>query len=367
MQKANIYGLNLLLLLVFVWPVQAGEELIVASPESQGLKAEVLEQGIAKIKEGKFSGIDSLLVLRNGKLVLEHYASPDYYGRDYRFSFRSVTKSFASALIGIAIDQGKIESVEMNVLEFYPEYAPVENRDERKQAMTLHHLLSMSAGFAWDEFSTPYGHPKNTTTEMFRSDDWMEYTLNSPMRHAPGEVFEYNSGCSTLLSGFIQKSTGQDAESYALEHLFMPLGIENVSWPLSPGGVTATHWGLAMTRREMARFGQLFLNQGRWGDRQVVSREWVELSTREHIKGDPTGLYAGVAYGYQWWRFADDHPFVSHLTENDLYFAYGYEGQIILVVPHLDLVVVSTAALPGESYILQFDLIRDHVFAAVID
>ncbi len=331
------------------------------------MNGELLQQGVAKIEAGKYSAIDSLLVLRHGKLVSEYYADEHYYGRDYRFSVRSITKSFASAMVGIAVDQGKIANVELNVLEFFPEYAPVDNLDERKKAITLHHLLSMTAGFTWDEFSVPYGHPRNDGTSMLSSDDWMKFTLDKPMRDTPGEVFEYHSGCSLLLSGFLQKNTGQNVEAYALENLFKPLGIDNVSWPLTKGGFTSTHWGLALTRRDMARFGQLFLNEGRWGDRQVISREWVELSTREHIVGDPKGFYAGFSYGYQWWRFTDDNPMVRDLEVNDIYFAYGYEGQIIMVVPHLDLVVVSTAALAGESYQLQFDLIRDHVFAAILD
>ena len=141
----------------------------------------------------------------------------------------------------------------------------------------------------------------------------------------------------------------------------------NWSWPLATGELTGTHWGLSLTRRGMARFGQLYLDMGRWQDQQIIPAGWVEASTGEQITGDAGSLYASYAYGYQWWRFRDFDPTVKGLQINDVYFAYGDGGHLILVVPHLKLVVVSTANLVGNDFQLQFDLIRDHIFAAVID
>ena len=141
--------------------VQVASALDTASPASQGMSAELLRQGIVKLRQGHYGDIDSLLVLRRGKLVLEEYLKPDYYGRDYRQPLRSVTKSFASALIGIAIGQRRIRGVEARLPEFFPQYPTVNHPDSRKTEIMLHDLLSMSAGYQWDELIRHYGDPQS--------------------------------------------------------------------------------------------------------------------------------------------------------------------------------------------------------------
>lgn len=336
-----------------------------ASPASQGVNAELLRSGIEKIRDGVYGDIDSLIVLRNGLLIAEKYFKPDYYGREYRYPIRSVTKSFTSALIGIAIGHGKIKGVGTRIMKFFPQYLSVENPDPRKTQITLHDVLSMSAGFEWDEMIRHYGDPQNDYNQMAASDDWIGHVLGRPMRDEPGVRLEYNGGCSLLLSGVLQRVTGQTAESFAIEHLFGPMGIENYSWSMAPGEMTHTVHGLAMRRIDMARFGQLFLNQGRWGDQQLIPAGWIEASTSEQITGDPASLYASYGYGYQWWRFRKSDSMVNRLEVNDLYFAYGDGGQLILVVPHLELVVVSTANLVGDDFNRQFEMIHDHVLGAI--
>lgn len=354
------------LLAVLASPLlRADYDFDIASPESLGMNADLLKAGIDKIERGDYGDIDSLLVLRDGRLVLEKYFKPEYYGRDYRLPVRSVTKSFASALIGIAILQQKIIGVETTLQEFFPEYLTVDNPDPRKAEITLHDVLSMSAGYQWDELVRHYGDPQNDANRMLRSDDWIKFVLDLPMRDEPGVRLEYNSGCSLLLSAILQKRTGQSAEDFAAINLFEPIGIENWSWPLATEQLTGTHWGLSLTRRGMARFGQLYLDLGRWQDRQIIPAGWVEASTGEQITGDAGSLYETYAYGYQWWRFRDFDPTVRDLQVNDVYFAYGDGGLLIMVVPHLRLVIVSTANLHGADFRLQFDLIRDHILAAV--
>jgi CubicO group peptidase (beta-lactamase class C family) len=345
--------------------VHAGHSFEIASPESLGMNARLLKAGVEKVEQGDYGDIDSLLVLRGGKLVLEKYFEPEYHGRDYRQPVRSVTKSFASALIGIAIMQRHIQGVEITLQEFFPEYATVGNPDPRKARITLHDVLSMSAGYQWDEMIRHYGDPQNDANRMLRSDDWIKFVLDLPMRDEPGIRLEYNSGLSLLLSAILHKTTGQSAEDFAAVNLFGPMGIDNWSWPLATGELTGTHWGLSLTRRGMAHFGQLYLDQGRWQDQQIIPAGWVAASTGRQIRGDAGSLYATYSYGYQWWRFRDFDPTVRDLSVNDVFFAYGDGGQLIMVVPHLDLVVVSTANLFRGDFQLQFDLIRDHVFAAV--
>lgn len=361
----------LLFLLVFIEtaePVTVNVEnipLTKATPESQGLDSDQLNEAVSRITLGEYGDINSLLIIRNNHLVLEKYFSPEYHGRNYRYSIRSVTKSFASALIGIAIAQGKISDIQTNLLEFFPQYKDIQHLDSRKRKITLEHVLAMTTGFLWDELSLGYGDPRNDLNNMARSQDWIKYVLDLPMSHSPGVTLEYNSGASVLLSGIIQKVTGQSAEEYAIENLFEPLGIEKWSWPIASGGVTNTGWGLSLTRLDMARFGVLFLNHGRWLDKQIIPKSWIETSTREHIKGRNDSIYSMYAYGYQWWRFQNHDPTVKNLDINDVYFAWGDGGQVILVVPHLNLVVVSTAELHGGDFRLFFDVLRDYIFPAV--
>jgi len=338
-----------------------------ATPESQNLDGRKLNAAISKIDNGDYGDIDALLVVRNNYLVLEKYFSPEYHGRDYMRPVLSTTKSFASALIGIAIGQGKIKDVQANLIDYYAEYSDIKNLDARKQKITLEDVLTMTAGFQWNELATSYADPKNDYNRMVHSKDWVKYVLDAPMRHAPGEYLNYNSGCTLLLSSILQKSTGQTAEEFAIEHLFKPLGIEKYTWSIARGGITNTYSGLAMRRRDLAKFGMLFLNNGRWLDRQLIPQDWVQLSTSKQVNADPDSADSTYGYGYQWWRFQDQDPTVANLAINDVYFTWGYGGQFAFVIPHLHMVVVSTADNYGADYRRFFDLLRDHIFPAVQD
>ena len=341
--------------------VNAEAPLTEATPESQNLDSAQLEQAIAAIAEGKYGDMDALLVLRNNYLVLEHYPSPLYHGRDYRRSAKSITKSVTSALVGIARGQGKMPPLDSNLLSLFPQYTDIANMDMRKQKITLEHVLSMTAGFEWDEFSGG----DTSEFKMMRSADWIKYTLDQPMSHSPGEKWVYNGGCSMMLSEILQNATGSDVADYARKYLFDPIGIKNWSWALNRQNLTDTKSGLAMSRRDMARFGVLFLNDGRWRGKQIVPEEWVRKSTSVQVLGK--GDYFPGAYGYQWWRLQDQEPTVGMLAINDAYFALGFGGQFIFVVPHLNMVVVSTASNFGPDEALFFKLLRDHIFPAVLN
>lgn len=332
-----------------------------ATPESQNLDSTRLKQAVAEIAAGKYGDMNALLVLRNNYLVLEHYTSPQYHGRDYRHPAKSVTKSVTSALVGIARGQGKMPGLDSKLIELFPQYPDIANLDARKQQIKLKHVLSMTAGFEWDEFSAG----NNSEFKMISSADWIKYALDQPMSHSPGEKFVYNGGCSMMLSGILKNATGNDVADYAREYLLDPIGIENWNWSLGKKNVTNTAFGIAMGRRDIARFGVLYLNGGRWQGKQIVPEDWVAESTSVQVlvKGD----LSAYAYGYQWWRLQDQHPTAGMLALNDAYFAHGLGDQIIFIVPHLDMVVVSTAANfgPGEPPFLK--LLRDHIFLAVLN
>ena len=329
-----------------------------ATPESQGLSETRLKETVIKIKNGDYGNIHSLLITRNNYLVSENYF--EEYHRDRIHKVNSVTKSITSALIGIAIQHGKIKSVQAKLMEFFPEYLKLENLDLRKKKITLENLLTMTAGFEWDELSIPYSNPINDARKMAASPDPIKYMFDLPMRGSPGS-FVYNSGCTTLLGGVLKNATGQSAEEFAVDYLFKPLGIPDYFWKTYSNGTINTGWGLLMRPIDMARFGILFLNDGNWRGNQIVPKEWCQVSTTEHRK---TQLFK-FGYGYQWWRISNDDPTVSKLAVNDLYFALGYGGQVIIVIPHLRMVVVSTAE--SMKIRLYLKLLRDHIFPAVLN
>ena len=221
---------------------------------------------------------------------------------------------------------------------------PVANVDDRKRALTLAHLLTMSTGLAC------YADPGEITLqEMRRSDDWAQFVLDLRMIENPGARFEYCSPASYLLSVILQQATGRTGLDFARAHLFGPLGIEDVVWPPSPQGVT-TGWGdLHLTPRDMAKIGTLFLHQGRHDGRQVVSREWVTAATRKHAA--PPGHFG---YGYGWW-----------LASPDVYAANGRGGQQIIVAPALDAVAVLTAGLSPEQGAVRDELIDSLLLPAL--
>ena len=332
-----------------------------ATPESQYLDSAHLDQLVSEIDDGKYGDMDALLVLRNNYLVLEHYTSPLYHGRDYRRSAKSITKSVTSALVGIARGQGKFPPLESNLLELFPQYPDIANVDARKQKIKLKHILSMTAGIEWDEFAVG----DTSEFKMLRSKDWIKFALDQPMSHEPGEKWVYNGGCTIMLSDILKKATGDDVDKFAKKYLLDPIGMENWNWSITNTNVTNTISGLAMSRRDMARFGVLYLNGGSWQGKQIVPKDWVKESTRVQVLGK--GDYFPYAYGYQWWRLQDQEPTVAMLDVNDAYFALGFGGQFIFIVPHLNLVVVSTASNFGPDESLFLKLLRDHIFPAVLN
>jgi len=202
----------------------------------------VLAELVNLIEIGEFGNIQSLIIIHNDSLALEEYFMG--WTRHMRHFCSSVTKSFSSALIGIAIDQGKIGGVDEKLLNFFPEYDDIANLDERKESINLENVLTMSAGFVWNESTTPYidsegnPNPENDLTKLGESSDWIKYMLDVPISDDPGTKWNYNSGGSHLLSGIIQNRTGQSAEDFAKENLFNALGITNWEWESDPNGIT---------------------------------------------------------------------------------------------------------------------------------
>ena len=301
-----------------------------STPEEQGMDPTKLNQMMALIDEGNIA-IDSVLVVRRGHIVLEEYRNA--YTPQTKHHIQSVTKSFTSMLIGIAIHEGFIENVGQRMVDFFPDQA-IANMDARKQAITLENLLTMSDGMDWHELDYPYSDERNTLGQMWVSGDAVQHVLDRPMVRDPGEEWAYNSGTSILLGGIIEQVTGQDVLAFAREYLFDPIGVGEVRWQKTTGNHYHTDGGLWMTPRDMARFGYLMLNNGTWDGKEIVSSEWVAQSSSAHYQ--TTGFYG---YGYQWWTWPG----------TGIYAATGHYEQKIYVVPEADLVVVFTANIADKD------------------
>ena len=318
------------------WPT---EDWRYSSPETQGFDSSKLAQGLLEIKSNNIN-IHSLMVVRNGEVILDAYFYP--YDGSTLHDLASVTKSVTTTLIGIAIDQGRLE-LDTPILSFFPEYE-VANRDSLKEKVTIRHLVSMSSGFSC--IAVP---DEVTLEEMTLSPDWIQFALDRPMAAEPGTRFVYDSLGMHLLSAILQKTTGMTALEYAKLNLFEPLGIKDVFWSDDPQGYTRGWGDLCLYPEDAAKIGLLFLYGGSWGEEQVVSSEWVTKATAKQMS---TGTIKAEDYGYGW-----------YISREDLFFfrADGTNGQRILVIPSMNLVLVTT----GGGF--ELDDVTPYIEAAIID
>ena len=303
----------------------------VTSPEAEGFDADALE----KVRDWAFAderNTQGVVIVRHGRIAQEWYA--DGAGPDSWAASWSVGKSFASALVGIAIDEGLIPSVDEPMTTWYPEW------EERGLGdITLEHVLQMADGLRWDETYDAAQGASDIIKLVTSAEDQLEVVRALPREHEPGTVFNYSSGTAMLLSGVIEQATGRPAGEYAQEKLFGPLGFTKADWWRDTEDHTLTYCCVDTTTRDFARLGLLYLREGRWGDEQVVPADWVKAS----VTGAPT---SPDTYGYMWWLPGED----SSLPD-DLFSANGHDGQFIFVVPSLDLVVVRNGTYvkdPGE-------------------
>jgi len=308
-------------------PLTPDDGWLSSSPEAQGLDSEALAQAFDFIRDRRVR-IHSLVLVRNGHLVLDAYFFPFEPGQMHDVA--SVTKSITSTLVGIAIDEHKLQGLEARLLDVFPQ--PVTKGDERRRRITLETLLTMSGG--WD---CRAHDAEITLREMRQSKDWLQYMIDLPMVADPGDKFEYCSSGMHVLSAVVSKATGQSALKYAEGKLFGPLGIEDVAWPADPSGVTFGWGDLHLKPRDMAKIGQLWLDRGRWKGVQIVSAAWMKDATRTH-----TRVPSGSGYGYGFWIYPDRNP--------PLYEALGRGGQRISVVPSENLIAVFTGGEfePGD-------------------
>jgi CubicO group peptidase (beta-lactamase class C family) len=300
------------------------------------------------------SGVDmhGILITRKGYIVAEQYYSI-YFDKNTEHVIHSCTKSFTSALFGIALSEGYIAGIDARMVDYFPEY-DIENLTNSKKDIMLEHMLTMSSGLDWDELDFPYSDPRNTYYQWRNSDDHIQFILDRPMEYSPGEIQNYNSGLSDLLSVIIQKTTGVRTDSFAIEKLFNPLGIDDFYWPVDVKDYAMGGGGMRMNTRDMARFGFLYLNEGQWDGKQILPAEWVGESQEKHL---PFQHISNYYYGYQFW-----------ISSFGMYAAVGYGGQWIMILPDYELVVVfinNFEESNGEQWNIPERLVRDYIIPSV--
>ena len=325
-----------------------------AAPAQVGFDASRVSALTRDVTNGRFGVIDALVVVRFGHLVVEHY---DGWSPSAPHTMQSVTKSVTSLLFGIlqAKHSGSEASLDRTVADVFAAYQPLANDDARKRALTLRHLLMMRTDM--DFWEQPY--PGSPLDQLNRSSgDWIRFIVDRPMVGTPGDDWAYNSGAAILMCGVIRQIAGESADAFARRELFEPIGVAGETWFKSTfDGLPHCGGGLALNPIDLARVGYLVLRHGRWGERQLVPAEWIDVSTSPLSRGSSL-LFAAFnsGYGYFWWTF----PLHRGGTDAGVIAASGSGGQWLFVIPSLDL-VVAIAAQSGAG----LDLLYDGVLPAL--
>ena len=291
-----------------------------------------------RIADGRFAGLHALVVRQAGRTVLERY----YRGRDFSWGrdlgeidfapavlhdLRSVSKSVVGLLYGIALAEGWVPGPDAPLLDSFPDYRDLAAEPARRD-WQVRHALTMSLGTEWDE-SAPYTGPENSEIAMEMAPDRYRFILDRPLREAAGAVWRYNGGATALLADLIYRGTGRDLLDYGREKLLQPLGIQASEWISGSNGRAAAASGLRLAAPDLARLGELLLQDGAWAGRQIVPADWLRQSLTPQLAID-----GEFAYGFQWWLagfLGPDRPWIA---------AHGNGGQRLIVLPHANLVMV---------------------------
>jgi CubicO group peptidase (beta-lactamase class C family) len=333
-------------------PEHINDGLAVGTLDEVNFDLALIERAFNDISRGKYKEVHSMLIFKDGKLVLEEYFGGHKYqwdapghhselvtwDRSMPHSIHSDTKSVTSACIGIAVDKGFIESVHQSIFDYLPEHQHL--KTDGKDKITIEHLLTMTSGLDWQEWSTPYSSLDNPMIGIWFSDkDPISYILERPLRAEPGTSFTYYGGSQIVLGEILRYATGMYIDQFSGQYLFGPLGIDSFDWAIRfENGVIEAAGGLKMTPRDMAKFGVTFLNGGVWDGQQIVSGQWVEKSAMAYANNKgidvPGTDQRNTGYAYSWWT--------KGYPEWDMFYACGWGGQNIMVFPEMNTVVVFT-------------------------
>jgi CubicO group peptidase (beta-lactamase class C family) len=337
----------------------------------------LISKGLNRINCGSFGEVHSMVIYKDNLLVLEEYFqghkfkwdAPNYYGAlvnwnmDMPHSMMSCTKSFTSACIGIAIDKGFIKDVHQSIFDYLPNYQQF--RTDNREYITLEHLITMTSGLAWDEWSALHGTSANDIDRLyFECEDPIICVLEKNWWAVPGEKFTYNGGGMVILAEIIKNATNMNIYEFSMKYLFKPLSIDTVQWGQFENSMYDSAGMLFLTPRDMLKLGITYLNKGEWNGKRIISDDWVKNSAKPfnnnigiNIPGEDSGKNG---YGYTWWTSQFSH----NGSEINMFRAGGWGGQEIMVFPELDMVVVFTGGNYDSSTSL-FKLLEKFILPAI--
>ena len=363
---------------VIVPPENINDGLEVGSLREVNIDEGIIAKAVDRIRLGKYKEVHFILIFKDNKLVLEEYFeghkykwdAPYYCGewikwdRSTKHQIMSCTKSLTSACINIAIESGFIKSVNQSIFDFLPDHQQFNSG--QKKNITIEHLLTMTSGLEWDEWHAPHATAANDIDRLYIecSDDPLACVLGKPLIHTPGESFTYNGGGMITLGEVLKNATGMDIVEFSKKFLFAPLGIDSIQWDRFPKGEVETAGGLHLKPRDMLKIGVMYLNKGVWNGERIISADWVAKSSE--IYRNNSGIKLPIedsgknGYGYTWWI----SKVGSGRNKTTMYRANGWGGQVIMVFPQLEMVVVFT----GGNYTVKsklFEIIEKYVLPSI--
>jgi CubicO group peptidase (beta-lactamase class C family) len=314
-----------------------------SNPEAQGVRSEGILDFLKAVAGSKHE-FHSFMMLRRGRVIAEGWWAP--YAPGLNHMLYSLSKSFTSTAVGLAAAEGKL-SVDDTVISFFPDKLP-SSIEENLRALKVKDLLTMSVG-----------HAQDSTPSITKEEDWVKTFLALPIAHPPGTVFLYNSGATYMLSAIVQKVTGQKVIDFLTPRLFRPLAIEGMTWETCPRGINTGGWGLSLRTEALAKFGQLYLQRGAWGDRHLLPATWVAEATSFKIQQPSPDLEKAKresdwhqGYCYQFWR-----------CRNNAFRGDGAFGQYTIVMPEQEAVIAITSESPSMQG--EMNLIWEHLLPAI--
>ncbi len=317
------------------------EDWLASTPSREGLDARRLADLDTRIRAG-LPHVRSLLIARHGSLVFEQY-----YGeasREVLHNIQSMTKSVSSALVGIALKKGLITSLDNRVIGYFPEYQEAIG-DQRATEITIRHLLTMASGI--DEMRLSFD---KVLANIIRD------ILRQPLLYAPGEGFKYSSPAAHLLGGVLQKATGRPVLEFAETELFRPLGMGRVIWYADNKGLQSGGLSGLFRSRDVLKLGELYLRRGSWQGAELISPAYVAESVKVHNRGDFFG--EPTSYGFMWW--------IASVAGQDAFYARGYGGQFLMVLPKADLVILCTSDWKQPEYPQHFALVEQFILPSIV-
>ncbi len=317
-------------------PQQIEDDWQTAPLNAVGIDSNLIIQLIQKILNEDFKNIHSVLIIKDGKLVLEEY----FYGykRDQLHFIASVTKSVTSTCAGIAKDRNLIADLNTPLCGYFPEYSDFICTEE-KQQITLYHLLSMTAGFQWDEQTYSYLDTRNSSTAANSSGDCIKYLFERPLSSKPGEVFVYNSDLPNTMGEIIKKTSGLRLDKYAEKYLFAPLHIKDYNWEVMSDGRIQAGGGLSILPRDMAKLAILYMNEGEYMGQRIVSREWLQKCSARLTQCE----------GPEYWNHWGPNKYRINDRIVEVFSGAGLGGQWIFGIPALNMAVAITSDFFGST------------------